>query len=342
MRSLFLLFISLGTCVVSFSQNPEDSTAMSDGIFGLLIGDLSQAEKDLTRAISYEKGDELARAYYFRGKAIGGQKRYDEAITDFNKSIELKDDDPGVYQMRGVVYMRMKKYEKSMTDYNKVIEMDANYEDIYIHRGLLYRKLEKYDESVKDLKKACELDPENAEAVKELGLTYLLDYQDENACNMLSKAKKMGARKVQDLIDKYCNGITISEENKPDEYSWSEYSDQPMIDAANAKDITSFSIDDPESMITFFYASKIRQDDKWKEVLAPKEQWSSRLSYSLEKYENWKFTKFQLRRKKRYSDRGWWFEIYIEIEVQGKTDGGTDECDLRFDGSKWSIATLPN
>lgn len=340
MKALFFLTF-LFSSLFSVAQNSEDSTAMSDGIFGLLIGDLDQAEKDFTKAIAYEKGDELARAYYYRGKAIGGQKRYSEAIADFNKSIEMKDGDPAVYQMRGIVYMRMEDYEKSMTDLNKVIELDAEYEDIYIHRGILYRKLEKYDKSEVDLKKACALDPKNAEAVKELGLTYLLDYQDEKSCNALAKAKKMGAKKVQPLIDEYCQGIEIEKEFQPTEYDWSEYANPKMYTASNAKEVTSFSTKDPESMLIYFYSSRIRGDDKWMEVLPPKEQWSSRLKYSIEKYENWKFTKFQLRRKKKYAEKSWWFDVYFEIEVQGQKDDGTDECDLRSNGTSWKIADLP-
>ena len=94
-------------------------------------------------------------------------------------------------------------------------------------------------------------------------------------------------------------------------------------------------------MVNYFYASRIRGDEKWKNVLQPENEWSDRLKYSLEKYEKWKFTNFHLVKKKRYSEAGWWIGVYFEIEVNGKTDGGNDEVTMEFNGSEWIIVGLP-
>ncbi len=122
--------------------------------------------------------------------------------------------------------------------------------------------------------------------------------------------------------------------------TWELLSDAPLITTQNAPEISSFE-NNPESIITYFYASKIRQDNSWREVLPKEKNWTERLRYKVKKYENWTIKEFQLRKKNEYEKDKMWVEIFMKIEYQGKTESGTDEVELEKIDGKWVITSIP-
>ncbi len=122
--------------------------------------------------------------------------------------------------------------------------------------------------------------------------------------------------------------------------TWELLSDAPLITTQNAPEISRFK-NNPESIITYFYASKIRQDNLWREVLPKEKNWTERLRYKVKKYENWTIKEFQLRKKNEYEKDKMWVEIFMKIEYQGKTDSGTDEVELEKIEGKWVITSIP-
>ena len=87
-------------------------------------------------------------------------KDYYEAITDFNKAIELKPDFANAYFLRG---NSKKKLGMSFSDdYNKAIELNPNYLDAYFNRGSLKDSLKDYYGAIADFTKVLELKPDFA------------------------------------------------------------------------------------------------------------------------------------------------------------------------------------
>lgn len=121
---------------------------------------------------------------------------------------------------------------------------------------------------------------------------------------------------------------------------WIAYKKAPLIDATSARKVNRFK-HTPAALITYFYASRIRQDKRWKKVLPKKKQWSRKLKYAIKEYSNWVFTKFKLVSKKEYSSGKMWVKIWIEIEYKGRKDSGTDEVALELKNGKWVIVGLP-
>jgi hypothetical protein len=136
--------------------------------------------------------------------------------------------------------------------------------------------------------------------------------------------------------------VIIPDALKPADTAWKPYKNPQVITAENAKSITSFDKSDVESMVTYFYASKIRGDDDWKKVLEPENTWSKRMLYSLDKYEKWTFTAFRLDRKKMHAQDWWWINVHFEIEVSGETDGGFDEVSATNSNGTRIITEVPN
>ncbi|MEM6718823.1 MAG: hypothetical protein AAF611_05900 [Bacteroidota bacterium] len=108
----------------------------------------------------------------------------------------------------------------------------------------------------------------------------------------------------------------------------------------NAHLITNFDKNNIESMVTYYFASRIRKDDKWKEVVPNPAEWSSRMKYSIKKHNGWKFLEFK--NLGFYEDEyGSYVKVYIAIEFRGKKDGGEDEVELERKDGKWFITKVP-
>lgn len=132
--------------------------------------------------------------------------------------------------------------------------------------------------------------------------------------------------------------VTYAQKN--DENTWVKYPNTVLIDIKSAQKIKEFE-NTPASLVTYFYASRIRKDRKWKKVLPKEKLWSRRLVSALREYKNWTFTKFRLVSKKEHSSGKIWLKIWIEIEYKGCKDSGTDEVSLELIDGKWVIVDLP-
>ena len=93
-----------------------------------------------------------------------------DAIEKINKSIELKNDWDISYFYRAVANQALEKYNDAMLDYTKTIQLNDKMTDAYYNRAniILSRKdIENpnIENAVKDLEKALKLDPKFVDAL---------------------------------------------------------------------------------------------------------------------------------------------------------------------------------
>lgn len=112
-------------------------------------------------------------AYNNRGNAYIDLKKYNEAIADFTKALELKPDYAEAYLNRGTVYDELKKYNEAIADYSKAIELKPDYDLAYNDRGLTYYHLQKYEEAIDDYKKTIQINPFSQATKNNIGYAYL-------------------------------------------------------------------------------------------------------------------------------------------------------------------------
>ena len=63
--------------------------------------------------------------------------KYDEAIANFNKALEINPDYESCYHNRAFCYDQLKDFDKAIEDYTKVIEMKPHFLSYY-NRGNTY------------------------------------------------------------------------------------------------------------------------------------------------------------------------------------------------------------
>ncbi len=97
-------------------------------------------------------------------------KKFDRALEDFNKTIEMNSRFASAYHNRGMAYSGKGRHEKAVEEFSKVIEMNPDSPVLYKDRGTAYSKLGEYELAKKDLEKSVELDKRFAPGYSGLGL----------------------------------------------------------------------------------------------------------------------------------------------------------------------------
>ena len=128
-----------------------------------------------------------------KGLNLDSQNRYDEAISEYTKAIELNPNSEAAYLNRGNDYVRKLQFDLAIADFNKAIELNPNDEAAYLARGNAYinkgfRDSAVYIFAIADFSKAITLNPNDAVAYDNRGYAYALNKQYDLAVPDLNKA----------------------------------------------------------------------------------------------------------------------------------------------------------
>ena len=160
------------------------------------------AVSDFDKAI--ELDPEFRDAYFQRGYCKDELEDYYGAISDYSKAIEL---DPGsvAYNNRGVAKNNLKDYNGAISDYSKAIELDPDYTKAYYNRGLSKDELKDYYGAISDYNKAIELDPNYTSAYVNRGIAKELINDLNGACLDWKKAADLGHTNAAKWVANLCN-----------------------------------------------------------------------------------------------------------------------------------------
>jgi tetratricopeptide (TPR) repeat protein/serine/threonine protein kinase len=145
-----------------------------------------QAVSDLSKAI--ELDPQHAPAWNNRGAIHHKLGQPDKAIADFSKAIELDPQHAPAWNNRGAIHYKLGQLNMAVANFSKAIELDANYAPTWNNRGLVYKKQGQLDMAASDFSKAIELDPTYARAWDNRGLAYIVLGQPDKAVIDCSKA----------------------------------------------------------------------------------------------------------------------------------------------------------
>ena len=164
-KSLFTLLIIMLTCGISYAENfnrPESENYVK-GVTALNNGDIENAYKLLNAEIENNPDNGYAHcymslicnacddivlamqaanssielipesdneyrsfAYYTRSILWGNLGKWDKAIDDITKSIEINPNDAESFKTRAEMYVNTKYYEEAIDDLNHALTIDSN------------------------------------------------------------------------------------------------------------------------------------------------------------------------------------------------------------------------
>ena len=130
----------------------------------------------------------LPVALSWRGGTYRKMKRYDDALKDFDRAIEIDLDYAWAFVHRGINYRLMERYEDALKNFDRAIEIDSDYLFALAQRGIHYRLMECYEDALKDFNCAIEIDPNYKWAIAQRGYTYHLMKRYDDALKDFNRA----------------------------------------------------------------------------------------------------------------------------------------------------------
>lgn len=195
---------------------PNDSTllGMEASIYSE-IGDSNQAITKYEKLLSIYPNYYDSKLDYVKTLHKAGMK--ESAYEEFSKILISFPANVRTYAERGMCYLTDRKYEKALSDFNKVISSPGKESSMmveytafpYNNRGFAYFKLGNTDKALEDISHSLELLPTNSYAYKNKALVQISLGQKSEACTNLKKARQLGytekyGLEVEKIIEENC------------------------------------------------------------------------------------------------------------------------------------------
>jgi tetratricopeptide (TPR) repeat protein len=115
---------------------------LQSGIEQLQQGNYQQALQDFNHSIQQENNRGLA--YSNRCLTYIYLEDYLQAWQDCTRSLQQQSTNYLAYFHRGLAFYRLGEYQQAIADYNQTIKLKPTYYQAYYNRGLVYSAMEKY------------------------------------------------------------------------------------------------------------------------------------------------------------------------------------------------------
>lgn len=130
------------------------------------------------------------------------QKKTKDAIENYNKCITLKKDYALAYKYLGIIYYDNYDYEKSLANLNLYFKYkpDSDDDDVYYRKAVSENEMGQYTNALFSINKANELKPNNVKFLNELGYTYYLLANADDALKHYNNALTLDPKSVSAAI----------------------------------------------------------------------------------------------------------------------------------------------
>jgi tetratricopeptide (TPR) repeat protein len=177
--------------IIDIIEHEIDDEQKAKLFFGL--GNLQGVRKDYEEAISsYDKAVEIKpdyyEAWYNRGISLGNLGRYEEAISSYDKAVEFKPDYHNAWYNQGISLDNLGRYEEAISSYDKAVEFKPDYHQAWNNRGISLGNLGRYEEAISSYDEAVEFKPDDHEAWYNKAYSYSLQGNIEQAIENLKTA----------------------------------------------------------------------------------------------------------------------------------------------------------
>src|ERR1700722_7084518 len=131
------------------------------GVLACQSGDLGRGEQLMAQAIKVDPGN--APAHLNRGNALKDLKRFDDALSCYNKAVALKSNLVDAHSGRSLVLYYLRRLDEALAGYDRTIALKPDHAEAYNNRGIVLLELNRPEEALVSCAKAIALKPGYAE-----------------------------------------------------------------------------------------------------------------------------------------------------------------------------------
>ena len=168
-------------------QPTQNEMAELEKLFNL--NELNSLEEKAKKLVN--KYPKVANLYNILGVVLQKKRKFDEAITNFRKAIDIHPNSHLAYNNLGNILFTKKKFEESINSYKEAIKINPNYAEAYSNLGNAQSELGKFEDAINNQKHAIKLNPEIAQFYSNLGNSLSDACRFQEAVNNHQKALKM-------------------------------------------------------------------------------------------------------------------------------------------------------
>lgn len=119
-----------------------------------------------------KKNPKAEQAYNNRGRILIAEKKFDEALVDITKALELEPNLSQAYNNLGIIYNSKNKKAETIRAFDKSLELSPNMTSTRINRAIYYTEAGEYNKAINDLTQCIKQEPMNEESYRLLGIAY--------------------------------------------------------------------------------------------------------------------------------------------------------------------------
>ncbi|MEG4577250.1 tetratricopeptide repeat protein [Microcoleus sp. N3A4] len=167
--------VETGDAIASSAEvnNPGNNPAKSAETVRLsaqAIG--SRKPVTVVNSVSAEAYIKQAESYYAQGK-------FEEAIAECKRAIEIKPETAVAYKIAGNATQAMGKVDAARYWYTQALEIDPNFAEVHANLGSIYAQHKQWQKSIACYQKAIEIKPNLASAYRNLARVFLQSGQPQ-------------------------------------------------------------------------------------------------------------------------------------------------------------------
>ncbi|CDH53530.1 dnaj homolog subfamily c member 7 isoform 1 [Lichtheimia corymbifera JMRC:FSU:9682] len=126
-----------------------------------------RCDPDFSKARVLLKKARALDSHKEKGNAAFKTNQLQEAFDSYSAALEIDPENDALnaklYSNRAAVLQKLKKFQEALEDCNKAIELDPDFNKVYSRRAACYMELEEYEEAVRDYRRLTEVDASNRE-----------------------------------------------------------------------------------------------------------------------------------------------------------------------------------
>uniref|UniRef100_A0A3P9JK07 Tetratricopeptide repeat domain 13 n=1 Tax=Oryzias latipes TaxID=8090 RepID=A0A3P9JK07_ORYLA len=166
------------------------------------LGRISEALSDLTKAIQLQPS---ARLYRHRGTLLFISEDYVAAMEDFQRSLELKKNQPIAMLYKGLTYFHRGMLKEAIETFKEALKLKSDFIDAYKSLGQAYRELGDFESAMESFQKALMM---NQNHIQSLQLRGMMLYHHGSLQEALGNFKRCLQLEPYNEVCQYMKGLS--------------------------------------------------------------------------------------------------------------------------------------
>ncbi|WP_103668775.1 tetratricopeptide repeat protein [Pseudanabaena sp. BC1403] len=152
---------------------------------------LKQAEQQANLLENKINPDAFSKVFFEVANSYISLKKYEEAITAYDKALQIKPDLLEAWNLRGIALRQLDRSEEAITSYDKALKIKPDCHEAWNFRGIALINLGRNEEALISYDKALQLKPDLLEAWNLRGIALSNLGRNEEAIAAYDKALKL-------------------------------------------------------------------------------------------------------------------------------------------------------